>query len=746
MFCTNCGAKLPDGAKFCGRCGTKVACGPGAEASAPKEPRTPDPGNDHAANAEAHGSSPKSAPAASAGAPGASAAPAPGIGEAAVNAAAGSAALQAASPRPAHRSRVPFVIAGVVVLIALGVIVALLVLPPKNLSVRYGTGDVLPCAPDTRIVPKDSTGSPLDSYRVSLASTTDFSRRFSPVEVEGSEGFTLDVFGDVPDDLYRVEVEEPSADKRYTLPCVDFRENHSSAPEEIDAQPQHEGEGASGATDASHSAAAALDSQRVLYAQYYDVCRSYENEYGTAGRISPGLSNYGTGLCLALLVDFDGSGTEELLLGYSTTDDPTTAFADEGYAVDVWQQGADGSVERVYQGRPDHSNGGTMFVPLYEKNGVTYLYATTYGDADEYQQEYPGSTGAETRALWTCDESGAFGVVSERVLIYASDGVRAAGYEVNGAQASQSEYDSAFDDVLGSDASQRRYYLVDFGENQHAGASELVLSDCAELTAGTIDELATGSVLSAEEIAAIYGGAAPSDGNGSDDASAAEGEVSYVVDEVEFQSAVPMPDTTGPGQTWRYPQFSVKGSDTPQALSSLNDKIKQSVEKDYAAAQEWNKLSADPLCVQRVDMVTYLEGSVAGLRLQRYDTGGGAHGWETVSGALYDLSTGQELAIEDAFGISRSDLEAQAASAINAYLEDNPSDIMDEEDLAQAIQGIVEDEANYYVAQEGIVVFVPPYALGSFAWGTREILAVPFNDDTSAGTDLSSEYFEKLQW
>ena len=226
-----------------------------------------------------------------------------------------------------------------------------------------------------------------------------------------------------------------------------------------------------------------------------------------------------------------------------------------------------------------------------------------------------------------------------------------------------------------------------------------------------------------------------------DPESATEVEVVYSSTQVEATVSITYRDSedeTTYEESWTYPQFSCTVES--DAIDELNATLKADYDETLAATKAWTSDSEDAQCLTYRAVVVYLEGSIASVRIETYYTLWGAHGWSDVRGAVYDLDTGAQLSVETVSGLSSSTLRTTATSAIYAYLETDPSDILDDEELEEMISEIVADSTRYYLCAEGLVVATQPYELGSYAYGGKQIVVIAASDDVSVGTDVSSVY------
>ena len=183
---------------------------------------------------------------------------------------------------------------------------------------------------------------------------------------------------------------------------------------------------------------------------------------------------------------------------------------------------------------------------------------------------------------------------------------------------------------------------------------------------------------------------------------------------------------------WVCPQFT--STQESAALDALNTSLRTAFDEELQEAKEWTLMSSTQgQCTLLQGEVVYLAESMASVRFERYRTNWGPHGQTEVTGAVYDLETGQQVSPESVFGMTADELEQAAQEAIEAYLQNNPSDLFEADELESAIRSIVSDRNRYYVSEVGLVVSTWAYELGSFAYGGREIVVAAFEDDALVG-------------
>lgn len=333
MYCTKCGAQIPDGSMFCTSCGMRV-----------------DAAEDQA--------EPVGFPVGDSALAGDSAAPAPSSAPAGRQAAQGAPAHMAAQPqyeqpfaepaesfdvtpqpkKPKHRGRIVAAVIGGVAVVA---IVAAIVIVPRigaSSEVTSGGKGYVVCACETKILPKNSKGKKLKSYTVELAPANGKGKSYT-IKVDGEDGLAMEDFGELPDQKYQMTITSGKGKKKSTTTMkVDYAKEGSDAPKNVELTQSKK--------EAKASAKAAVKTANELFT---DKILEYQKKYGEGEAVAiDDSSTYGAqGVAFAKLVDFDGDGQDELLIEYSdeplfNTNGATAAKAE------VWAY-RDGKIEKVYE-------------------------------------------------------------------------------------------------------------------------------------------------------------------------------------------------------------------------------------------------------------------------------------------------------------------------------------------------------------------------------------------------------------
>lgn len=652
----------------------------------------------------------------------------------------------ATAPGAEPRKKKPVALIAGIAVLALAAVVALCVfVVPRFLdaagpTVTYGQTDPVQCSVVTRIRPRDAEGNELTSYVVSLVErTADRQDRTSAddgiadavaqIRVTGNNGFTMEDFGDdIADGDYYLVIEpsdssdDSSSDQR--IPIHYEHDNPDADSEVVVTPPAPESDESASGGEGQESGDAQGESEfteeQLAYAHYYLKCQELINAYGPAGttNLYDGQMTAMTGLALARLIDFDGDGLNELLVSYNAVQIGTdAASADEVYPVEVWDY-QDGELVQVYEGNAPYTNGGAYFLDLYEYNDLPVICAVWYDmqvDNASLVDEY---TGYFSQVSETLD------AIAVRDSFFNYDtGENSVTYTLDGESATEEEWYDFEDDLDHT----THYDLALFNIAVEAESTDddecetLYGEDLRAATEDTFAELQEGA------------------GDALDAVDAATGDASYDYEIVEED--VTYTSSQGEGMeweatsTWCYPQFTLADGSTTPALDSLNAQLKESFDQDVANAQSWTFESGEVQIQVHRDTVTYHEGTIVCVRSDRSGFTGGAHGTESVTGAFYDLDTGQQVGIETATGVSLDELKSAAVTAVLDYVAARPNGTLstDEESLNTLI-----DEERFYADENGIVVALWPYEIGSYADGVQLVYVYAFDDDSIVGTNAGS--------
>lgn len=678
MYCTKCGAQIPDGSMFCTICGARVG---GVEDQA--EPA-----------AFPVGDVPVDDPA---GRRALQDVPSPVIWERfrepplIVGRFCGSPMTEpaeAARPlvptpqpkKPKHKGRIVAAVIGGVAVVA---IVAAIVIVPRigaSSEVTSGGKGYVVCACETKVLPKNSKGKKLKSYTVELAPVSGKGKSYT-IKVDGEDGFAMEDFGELPDQKYQMTITSGKGKKKSTTTMkVDYTKEGSDAPKNVELTQSKK--------EAKASAKAAVKTANELFT---DKILEYQKKYGEGEAVEiDDSSMFGTrGVAYAKLIDFDGDGQDELLIEYSDepieNDNGATAAK-----VEVWAY-RDGGIEEVYE--PD-----------------TLVYTMCAGVS-----------------LRVCEYDGTYGFKR-----YLHDGETINFKEVpdgfnqshDGYECEFNAYDGKSFSAIVGPASIDDSKVKDINEVREFDA-ELFSSE--EVVAKSIATVAT----TLEQLKSKDAG---------DDAQASYEAVSATQD-VNFTAAVgegpldPSPDDTCQiTATWTYPQ--VKGQGV--GVAKFNKDMVQLVADTLDASKQASMDDED----SRVTMmytaeIVSIDGDIACVRTFTDSYQPPYRSERMTRSAYYNLKTGEQVSLEDSLaqhGLSFDTLKSEAKQAIKTAKPDMDSvseDNIDDDD------NYTED--HFYYDGKGYIVVLDTGEFDCMAWDTHDLVAHAFDSSYSSGQDVTPE-------
>ena len=700
MFCTKCGNQLSDNARFCGKCGAPVAVHDEADAPAGA------PGDD-ALDATVAVPVPAPANAASDAEPGPDVSPA-------VSEAATAADVSASAPSSStKKKKTPFIIAAVVLVIAIIGIAAFFLLGNKGTGdIEFGQDTEVELAVTTVIRPRGKDGNLMKSYDayfinekakgdVSSIKTTPYH-----LTVKGDQGFKPSDFKDLPNDRYTlviVDHDSDETDSEQKIP-VNYDEENKKASSEVviavPSKPQKAPAKEDEETDEQKASGLFLDKIKEL-TDTYGACSP--TEWG-------GSYNLATGLCVADLVDFDGDGINELFVVYNTQvanpnvdgwmDKQAQAFKSE-----VWAY-RDGEITKVFdKSIVEHDTGGVTWVSVHQKDGKFYLMTADTSYTDLGGDGYNETTDTVFYAYDGSEfKQGAAAHSDVDVSSTPSDPT----YTINGEDATSDELMNFRD----SYPSYLSYGLINYLQDAsfYGEGTYYPVNDLSNLVVKTTQTLEAGAATKKDDTAK---------------------DASYSAD-IKTVS-VPVPDASSDvaprvDTDWTYLQFSKDGK--PNGCKDLNTKLKESFDADVDATSSWrldlsgNGNGTAEVLQNRYDTMVSLDGSIACVFQERYYTAGGPHGWNENAVVYYDLSKGTEVDADVALGIDKDALAGLASDAIDAFVRANPgiSDTGDVRDHLYEMDRYGRDDA-------GIFFITRDYEMGTYADGSHVIYIKAFNGD-----------------
>lgn len=324
MYCTKCGAQIPDDSMFCTSCGARVG---GVEDQA--EP-VAFPVEDAPASAPAGQQAPQGASAHMAAQP---------RYEEPMTEPAEASQPFVPTPqpkKPKHKGRIVAAVIGGVAVVAIVAAIVIVQRIGASSEVTSGGKGYVVCACETKILPKNSKGKKLKSYTVELAPVSGKGKSYT-IKVDGEDGFAMEDFGELPDQKYQMTITLGKGKKKSTTTMkVDYAKEGSDAPKNVELTQSKK--------EAKASAKAAVKTADELFT---DKILEYQKKYGEGEAVGFDEYAYGAqGVAYAKLIDFDGDGQDELLIEYS--DEPVDRGDNAAAAhLEVWAY-KNGEIEKVY--------------------------------------------------------------------------------------------------------------------------------------------------------------------------------------------------------------------------------------------------------------------------------------------------------------------------------------------------------------------------------------------------------------
>lgn len=663
MYCTKCGAQIPDGSMFCTSCGARVD---GVEDQA--EPvafpvggaPVGDPAGRHALQgASAHmevqsryeESMTKSAEVAQPFVP----TPQP--------------------KKPKHKGRIVAAVIGGVAVVA---IVAAIVIVPRigaSSEVTSGGKGYVVCACETKILPKNSKGKKLKSYTVELAPVSGKGKSCT-IKVDGEDGFTMEDFGELPDQKYQMTITSGKGKKKSTTTMkVDYTKEGSDAPKNVELTQSKK--------EAKASAKAAVKTADELFT---DKILEYQKKYGEGEAVGFDEYAYGAqGLAYAKLIDFDGDGQDELLIEYS--DEPVDRGDNAAAAhLEVWAY-KNGEIEKVY----------TPEVNVSHQEACVSVWLDEYEGKIGFSQWYDHGT-----AIKQSDLSGKSGPSAHEYQ------VKFIGYDGKSFKAMT---DLVAPNEVGS-ASLGGFgflYADESSVNSTIGTVATTLEQLKSKDAGDDAQVSYEAVSATQDV----------------DFTAAVGE----------GPLDPSPDDTCQiTATWTYPQ--VKGQGV--GVAKFNKDMVQLVADTLDASKQASMDDEDSrVTMMYTAEIVSIDGDIACVRTYTDSYQPPYRSERVTRSAYYNLKTGEQVSLEDSLaqhGLSFDTLKSEAKQAIKTAKPDIDSvseDNIDDDD------NYTED--HFYYDGKGYIIVLDTGEFDCMAWDTHDLVAHAFDSNYFCGQDVTPE-------
>ncbi len=659
----------------------------------------------------------------------------------------------AAEARPAGKRRV-IIGALAIVLIALAAVVAVVLtggLGSDVVTAAFGSDESVSVTRTARIVPTAADGSPLEHYVVRVLSATDedgeeidLSNEPLSVQVSGTGGFTMEsIVPNQESGTYVLEIDD--GDEVQTTPPIVIDEENGTS-EVVQIEPSQSADDSVSDVDVD-----AVDAVRGADVLFLEKIEELQEEYGEPTiEVTEHSDTYYAwihGLAYAELVDF-GDGEERLVVMWNE---------DEGEDGD--------SLEAQWEGGTTSALSGTVEVWEYDEDTDELVAVLNGGDGIElfrmmftyyelidgnlaleiYLYEESDGTSSSIDTYYGVDGTGVFGVIWEEV---GSTSASETSLYINGEPMSYEEFAAAREEMFAGSAYSgiKSVYIYFISPDRDEALNGYASSSSDNLyPAATVQTVPDTIALLEERISAAAGS------DGSDAAAVTD----VVADEVTETVDLPYYDdpddlSSSSGTTsylWGYLELSSDDADSA-VIDELNAQFK--ADYDAALADTEDKAASpaadDETCLSYRSALTYAADGVIGVQVQQYRAWWGVRGDTEISGAIYDLSTGEELEAWEFAGMSEDELDAAAVDAIVALVSADDvvsADYDSESAIRAAAEALVDSgTCTYLLLEEGVAIWLPTYSMGfSYGDGSMDVVVVAnAGFESAVGTNVSASY------
>lgn len=577
--------------------------------------------------------------------------------------------------KPKHRGRIVAAVIGGVAVVA---IVAAIVIVPRigaSSEVTSGGKGYVVCACETKILPKNSKGKKLKSYTVELAPVSGKGKSYT-IKVDGEDGFSMEDFGELPDQKYQMTITSGKGKKKSTTTMkVDYAKEGSDAPKNVELTQSKK--------EAKASAKAAVKTANELFT---DKILEYQKKYGEGEAVGFDEYAYGAqGVAYAKLIDFDGDGQDELLIEYS--DEPVDRGDNAAAAhLEVWAY-KNGEIEKVY----------TPEVNVSHQEACVSVWLDEYEGKIGFSQWYDHGT-----AIKQSDLSGESGPSAHEYQ------VKFIGYDGKSFKAitdlvAPNEVGSASLGGIGF------LYADESSVNSTIGTVATTLEQLKSKDAGDDAQASYGAVSATQDV----------------DFTAAVGE----------GPLDPSPDDTCQiTATWTYPQ--VKGQGV--GVAKFNKDMVQLVADTLDASKQASMEDEDSrVTMMYTAEIVSIDGDIACVRTFTDSYQPPYRSERVTRSAYYSLKTGEQVSLEDSLaqhGLSFDTLKSEAKQAIKTAKPDMDSvseDNIDDDD------NYTED--HFYYDGKGYIITLDTGEFDCMAWDTHDLVAHAFDSSYSCGQDVTPE-------
>lgn len=166
-------------------------------------------------------------------------------------------------------------------------------------------------------------------------------------------------------------------------------------------------------------------------------------------------------------------------------------------------------------------------------------------------------------------------------------------------------------------------------------------------------------------------------------------------------------------------------------MKGLMDHVLSFVDDNRDDCIEWYKESAGEYfmpysCDSNFRYISYNDGKLINIMQEGYDYYGGAHGMPSWNSMIYDLNTGETKTFGDLFDITEEELDELAVRYVTEHMNEIGEYYWDGyEETVKEYTNL--KDAQFYLTDEGAVLYYAPYMLAAYASGFQEV-TIPYSE------------------
>lgn len=718
MFCRHCVFEISEQARFCPRCGKAVAPASGAAASHGEEAL----GRATPAGGAPPTSVPQTPPAqATTSQPAPTPAPA----------SAPTAPEPAPTPQGKKRRRGVAValVAAAFVLVTAGICAVFLSRAGFGQTMSVGAhllDEAVPVSRWAHIVPVDDAGTPLAGQFVRFVGAENEAgeqielAQGQTFEIEGAEGISLDeALRDMPDGTYRAVVEDAEGRVRPLPPLAlgGIGSYMGTVAFEIDRE---------------HT----IGADRLILAKIEALRAEYGVPEFKTARVDGKYLGYVSGTPTPSLFYCPGGDRNGFVASYQLKGEEGFDGEYPVFNREIWVY--DQEEDELYSVLPPE---GTSFVRSARETRVTreVCFPDDWKYTDGSVFGFTVSTEDDTRvdAYYRFDSDGKMKLVATASVEFDASGKQVAWY-VDGSPVSAERALSVWEEFHGTEDDfygNLIYQACRYGDEGSAKQGDYSCFDGSDSSLTNYTVLSPTNNFYHEGVRAQLNRSIQGIG---------EYETNW--ETVAVPSVPPGSDPAEPtiDQDWSYVELDV-GKNDEEAIAKINAALKDGYDRVKSVTLQPIEDDAD-VCLCRQSVMTYRTEDIIGIRSESiYANFDYSAERSQVKGEVYDTTTGEQIEVWDALGLSKDELDAQAVDAIVAYAKMKPaqkSPYKSDEELTEAVRTFVEEgRGSYLLCDAGVTYFLPEESLGySASEGSKEIMVLPAESKSLTGVDFRPYY------